>query len=216
MKNTQYIVYNIAVSEITSCSMNYTIDFLLTVLQDSWTLTTNQLTKQPTNSWTILVPRITYSHRVMAGMALLGELDACAWKIKSLKKKKSKGRSKTKRIKTDCTTIQKTNRNHNVKGKYFYQLMVEKKNRGCAYCLATQWFSLHCNSRIRNRIINHRSTQYSLGKMSRPKYLVGVLYSDYRELVFCSLPLCLLLFSLSLLPHSSPHPLALSQVHQVE
>lgn len=29
MKNTQYIVYNIAVSEITSCSMNYTIDFLL-------------------------------------------------------------------------------------------------------------------------------------------------------------------------------------------
>lgn len=35
MKNTQYIVYNIAVSEIKSCSMNYTIDFLLTVLQDS-------------------------------------------------------------------------------------------------------------------------------------------------------------------------------------
>lgn len=84
-----------------------------------------------------------------------------------------------------------------------------KKNRGCAYCLATQRFSLYCNSRIRNRIINHRSTQYSLGKMSRPKYLVGVLYSDYRELVFCSLPLCLLVFSLSLLPHSSPRPLAL-------
>lgn len=35
MKNTQYIVYNIAVSEITSYSMNYTIDLLLTVLLDS-------------------------------------------------------------------------------------------------------------------------------------------------------------------------------------
>lgn len=35
----------------------------------------------------------------MAGMALLGELDACAWKIKSLKKKEKQGKIKDQKNK---------------------------------------------------------------------------------------------------------------------